>query len=140
MPFVCATLTTYSFVQVITSPNAPAWVPTPTSFFTTHMNAFDLLLQILNLSKNEKGIKFSIKLKFLMSAPSYINCTLKSGKFSIFNQILNQKNQFSCGIASNMTDPDSLKFDSSVGQLGGYTSSLHALRRASCCDVQGLKL
>jgi hypothetical protein len=41
-----------------------------------------------------------------------------------------------------MTDPDSLKidgFDSSVGQLGGYTSSLHALRRASCCDVQRVK-
>lgn len=65
----------------------------PNLFFHHSYECIRPTLQILNLSKNEKGIKFSIKLKFLMSAPSYINCTLKSGKFSIFNQILNQKNQ-----------------------------------------------
>jgi hypothetical protein len=42
---------------------------------------FSPLIWMQNLSKNEKGIKFLIKLKFLMSAPSYINCTLKSEKF-----------------------------------------------------------
>jgi hypothetical protein len=43
------------------------------------------------------------------------------------------KESISSAIAYNMTETDSLKInglDSSVGQLGGYTSSLHALGRA----------
>lgn len=107
--------------------------PSPKPFSSPHSCECILpTLQILNLSKNEKGIKFSIKLKFLISVPSYINCTLNSGKFPFSTKFQTKRINQLCHCLQH----DRARFfnidgyDSSVGQLGGYTSSLHALGRA----------
>jgi hypothetical protein len=54
-------------------------------------------------------------------------------EISIFQPNSKPKESISFAIAYKMTEARFFKidgFDSSVGQLGGYTSSLHALRRA----------